>query len=134
MNGRKRHLLVDVMGMLLAVKVHAANVQDYEGAKLLLEPLKGVFKRLAKIWADGMYKNVVSWVKEQLGVELEIVEREAGQKGFKVLPRRWVVERTIAWLGRDRRLSKDYEALPESSEAWIYLSMTRLMLHRLAPH
>jgi putative transposase len=119
------------MGLLLAVVVHAANVQDRDGAKLVLQKLPGRFPRLRLIWADGGYAGqLVEWVNQLGGWLLEIVKRPDESK-FVVLPRRWVVERTLAWLGRHRRLSKDYEALPETSEAFIHIAMTRLMLRRL---
>jgi len=113
--------------------VHSAGIQDREGAKLLLNECKGVFPRLKHIWADGGYRGkLVDWVQEQHEWTLEIVEKPEGQKGFSVLPRRWVVERTFAWLGRYRRLAKDYDLLPQTGEAWVYLAMTHLMLKRLA--
>ena len=94
----------------------------------------GQVSRISLIWADGAYKGpLVDWVKQQYGWVLEIVKKPADQQGFRVLPRRWVVERTLAWLGRYRRLSKDYEALPESEEAWITIAMINLMLQRLYP-
>jgi putative transposase len=133
-NGRKRHLLVDVLGLLLAVYVHAASVQDRKGAKELLHRAKAKgFSRLQLIWADGGYRGLplAAWVLAITGWLLTIVERTAGQVGFQLLPRRWVVERTLAWLGRYRRLSKDYEVLPQTSEAWIYAAMVNLMLKRL---
>lgn len=120
------------MGLLLAVVVHAANVQDRDGAKLVLQKLTGRFPRLRLIWADGGYAGqLVAWVHDLGGWLLEIVKRPDESK-FVVLPRRWVVERTFAWLGRHRRLSKDYEALTDTSEAFIQIAMTRLMLRRLA--
>ena len=133
MTGRKRHIVVDTMGLLLAVTVHAANVQDRDGAKLVLQKLAGRFPRLQLIWADGGYAGqLITWVQELGGWLLEIVKRP-DESRFVVLPRRWVVERTFAWLGRHRRLSKDYEALPESSETFILIATIYLMLHRLAP-
>jgi putative transposase len=131
-NGRKRHILVDTLGLLLMVVVHAANVQDRDGARLVLERAKGRFPRLQLIWADGGYTGkLVEWVKSVCRWVLEIVKRSDDGKGFQVLPRRWVVERTFGWLGRYRRLSKDYEGLPESSEAMIYIAMIHLMVRRL---
>ncbi len=113
--------------------VHAANVQEREGAKLVLGRALGRFPRLRKIWADQGYKqHFVDWAHSVRDWLIELVERPAGTKGFRVLPRRWVVERTFAWLGRCRRLSKDYEGLPETGEAWIRLAMIHLMLKRLA--
>jgi len=130
--GRKRHLLVDTMGLVLLVVVHVANIQDRDGARLLLAKAKGLFPRLQRIWADGGYAGkLIGWVQETCGWVLEIIKRSEVVKGFKLLPRRWVVERTFGWLGRYRRLSKDYERLPESSEAMVYWAMTRLMVRRL---
>ena len=132
-NGRKRHILVDTMGLLLIVLVHAANIQDRDGAKLLFSKVKCCFSRLRLIWADGGYAGkLVDWVVLTCGFLLEIVKRSDDVKGFVVLPRRWVVERTFAWLGRYRRLSKDYEQLPQTSESMIYAAMVNLMVRRLA--
>jgi putative transposase len=120
------------MGLLLAVVVHPADIQDRDGAKLVLQRLLGRFPRLKLIWADGAYAGkLVRWAKRKGGWLLELVRRPAQQRTFQVLPRRWVVERTLGWLGRNRRLSKDYEFLPESEEAWVYIGMIRLMLRRL---
>ena len=122
------------MGRLLAVVVHAASIQDRDGAKLVLRRLQRHVARLALLWADGAYAGeLVQWVRQQCGLLLEIVSKPPDQQGFVVLPRRWIVERTLAWLGRYRRLSKDYEALPASSEAWITIAMINLMLQRLYP-
>lgn len=136
MNGRKRHLLVDVMGLVLAVVVHPANIQDRDGAKLVLDSVRQTFSRLRLIWADGGYAGrLIDWVRDlrtQRKVRLEIVKRTDNVKGFVVLPRRWVVERTFGWLGRYRRLSKDYEQLTGSSEAMIQIAMIGLMVKRLA--
>lgn len=113
--------------------VHAANVQDRDGAKLVIGKVKGLFPRLQLIWADGGYAGtLIDWVKQFGGWVLQIVKRSDDVKGFKVLPRRWVVERTFGWLGRCRRLSKDYEQTTESSEAMIYIAMIGLMARRLA--
>jgi putative transposase len=131
--GRKRHILVDTMGLLLIVIVHAANIQDRDGAKLVLTQAKDCFGRLRLIWADGGYAGkLIDWVQDTCSWVLEIVKRSDNAKGFQVLPRRWVVERTFGWLGRYRRLSKDYEALTETSESMIYAAMVRLMIKRLA--
>lgn len=134
--GRKRHALVDTLGLLMKVEVTAGNVQDREGARLLLKDFAGqeeLIQRLELIWADGGYRgSLISWVEDTLDWKLEIVEKPAGQVGFQVLPKRWVVERTFAWLVRQRRLARDYERLPETSEAFIYVAMIRLMLRRLA--
>lgn len=133
MTGRKRHLVVDTLGLVLAVVVHAAHIQDRDGAKLVLGKLKGRFCRLQLIWADAGYAgHLVEWTHIFGGWVLRIVRR-TDQHRFQVLPRRWVVERTFAWLGRHRRLSKDYEALPQTSEALICIAMINLLLHRLAP-
>ncbi len=131
--GRKRHIVVDTQGLLLAVAVHPADMQDRDGAKLVISKLTGRFPRLSLIWADGGYAGkLIEWVATLTGWTLEIVRRPGNSHRFEVLPRRWVVERTFAWLGRHRRLSKDYEALPETTEAWVYTAMTGLMLRRLA--
>jgi putative transposase len=134
-NGRKRHIAVDTVGNLLEVVVHAAGIQDYHGAKSLLGKLTETVSSLEKLWADGIYKNdgLVDWVRETLNIVLEIVARDPDQVGFKVLPRRWVVERTFAWLGRYRRLSKDYEKCTQSSEGAIYVASIHTMLKRIAP-
>jgi putative transposase len=127
--------VVDTLGLILAVIVTAADIQDRDGAKLILgRLLEGGFARLKLIWADGAYRGeLVEWVRTFLGWVLEIVKRPKDQKGFVVLPRRWVVERTIGWLGRYRRLSKDYEERPGSEEAIILIAMINLMVHRLEP-
>jgi putative transposase len=120
--------------LLLVVVVPAANIQESDGAKLVLRRALGRFPRLCLIWADqGDKPHLVEWAKAVGRWAVEIVARPAGTKGFAVLPRRWVVERTFAWLGRCRRLSKDYEALPATHEAWVHLGMIHLMLKRLAP-
>jgi len=132
--GRKRHLVVDTLGLLLAVVVHAADMQDRDGAKLVLAKLKGLFPRLRLIWADGSYGGqLIPWVRELGGWLLEIVKRSDDVKGFAVLPHRWIVERTFAWLGKYRRLSKDYEQLTDSSEAFIQVAMIHVMLRRIEP-
>ena len=120
--------------MLLGVVAHPADIQDRDGAKVVIDKLAVRFPEIRLIWADGGYAGkLVQWVWEHTGYVLDIVRRPRGSREFIVLPRRWVVERTLAWLGRYRRLSKDYEALPSSSEAWIRIAMTHLMLRRLAP-
>jgi putative transposase len=133
-NGRKRHIAVDTVGNLLDVVVHAAGIQDYHGAKPLLLKVTETVTTLKKIWADGIYKNggLVDWVHETLGIILEVVERPPEQVGFQVLPRRWVVERTFAWLGRYRRLSKDYERCTKSSEGVVYIASIHTMMRRIA--
>ncbi len=130
------------------MKVLEAGLHDQEGAKILLQPLLGVFPRMAKVWVDRAYAGLKAWIQETFGWDLEVVTHgwtgvgkvwvAPGQRppvipsGFHVLPRRWVIERTFAWLGRNRRLAKDYEFVPGSEEAWIYLAMIRLMARRLA--
>lgn len=119
--------------MLLTVVVHAANIQDRDGAKLLFEKAQACFPRLQLIWADGGYAGqLIEWLHGLCGWVLQIVKRNADGSGFHVLPRRWVVERTFGWLGRYRRLSKDYEYLLETSETMIQIAMIQLMLRRLA--
>ena len=125
--------MVDTLGLLLAVVVHPADVQDRDGARLVLQRLLGRFPRLQLIWADEAYGGKLEeWVRTVGGWSLELVRRPAQQHTFQVLPRRWVVERTFGWLNLQRRLSKDYEVLCETTETWIYISMTGLMLRRLA--
>jgi putative transposase len=132
-NGIKRHLLVDTLGMILTVMVLTADIQDRDGARKLLAKAKGHFPRLQKIWADGGYAGtLIDWVKELCGWILEIVKRSDTAKGFEILPHRWIVERTFGWLNRARRLSKNYERLTASSEAMVYLAMLPLMTRRLA--
>ena len=130
--GRKRHVLVDTLGLLLAVVVTAASVSDPAGARLLLSLWSGHCKKLRRIWVDGTYRGtLLEWAKSRIKAVLEPVLRSDDRQGFMVLPKRWIVERTFAWLGHSRRLSKDYEYLPASSEAMIYIAMTRIMLRRL---
>jgi transposase len=146
LSGRKRHLLVDTLGLVLQVVVHPADIQDRAGAPRLLRALATALPRLEVIWADNAYLGPLqTWVWETCGWRLQIVERPGGRgrwmrqgqelpvrrPGFQPLPRRWVVERTFAWIGRNRRMSRDYEFLTTTSEAWVYLSMVRLMLKRL---
>jgi putative transposase len=159
--GRKRHLLVDTEGLVLQARVHSAKVPDADGIRLLLDPARGRLGRLSHLWVDAGYQGRGSkWVEEVLDVSVEVVRKprkpvpeevaktwarewaKEGKKvdwqmlmparGFTVLPRRWVVERTLSWLSQNRRMSKDYERLPESSEAFIYVAMSRLMVRRLA--
>jgi putative transposase len=135
-SGRKRNLLVDTLGLVILAKVTAANVQDVHAGKQLFSALAQkpeVRTRLEKIFADGGYRGeLVDWVQHNFHVVLEIVLKLGDQKGFQVLPKRWVIERTFAWLSRNRRLARDYERLAQSSEAFIYLAMIRLSLRRLA--
>jgi putative transposase len=117
----------------LKIKVHPADVQDRDGAKLVLDKLKASFPWLQRIFADGGYAgDLERWVLEKLGCVLEIVKRNSLEKGFHVLPKRWIVERTFAWLEGCRRLSKDFEELIETSEAFIKMAYVNLMLKRLA--
>jgi len=115
----------------LRLVVHPADIQDFAGAKLVLAGTRGRFPRLRKVWADGIYRAVVEWAQEQAGVDLESVSPPPGTNGFPVLPRRWVVERSIAWMGRYRRLSKDYEAMTKTSEGMIYAAFGGTMLRKL---
>jgi putative transposase len=132
--GRKRHIVVDTLGLLLTTVVTSASIQDRDGAKMLLKRLDGASKKLRKIWVDGGYRGLLlEWVKLNFSFVLEVVLRSDKQTGFVVLPRRWVVERTFAWLLNHRRLSKDYERFCQTSETFIYVAMTRLMLRRLVP-
>lgn len=154
-NGRKRHLLVDTQGFVLKAKVHSAAVMDRDGVELLLgEGIKNELPRMKHVWLDGGYKGEgkgKQWIEENVGWSAEIVQHPPKPRGvwarpdeeidwskmmppsgFRVLPRRWVVERTFSWLSQNRRLSKDYERLTKTSESMIYAAMTRLMIRRLA--
>lgn len=118
----------------MMVIVHAADIQDRDGAKLLLAKMVGLFPRLALIWADGGYAGkLIDWVKATLAVSLTIVKRSDAAVGFEVIPKRWIVERTFGWFVRYRRLNRDYEDLIENSEAMIHITMINIMLHRLKP-
>ena len=131
--GRKRHVLTDTNGFILRVKVTVASLSDQAGAKLVLARWNGACKKLRRIWVDGTYRgDVLAKLAFSLRFLFTPVVRPPGTKGFVLLARRWVVERTFAWLSRSRRLSRDYERFPETSETWVYISMTRLMLRRLA--
>jgi putative transposase len=146
-NGRKRHLLVDTTGLVMNAKVHPADLADRDGARMLLEGTRDTFPSLRHLWADAGYrgKPLREWITERLGLSLEIVqsrprwvwvpkdvEPEPLPEGFEVIKRRWVVERTFAWIWRNRRMSRDYEFLPATTETLIYVVMIRLMLRRLA--
>jgi len=133
-NGRKRHLIVDTLGLLLAVVVTPANISDTAGAVQLLPLLRHQCHRLRLLWCDGGYFQAAKAQALLHGLKLEPVLRPEGQKGFALLPRRWVVERTFAWLSRCRRLAREYEVRPQSSEAFVCLAMSKLMLARLAPN
>jgi len=134
--GRKRNLITDTIGLVVLAKVTAANVQDVHAGKQILIELKERTKlitRLRKIFADGGYRGeLVNWIKNELHAEMEIVLKLGDKKGFQGLPKRWVVERTNAWVTRNRRMARDYERLAETSEAFIYILMIRLGLRRLA--
>lgn len=133
-NGRKRHILVDTLGLLWMVVVHVASVQDFDGGRLVLgkvHELKDNYPRLKVIWADSIYVALVKWVTALGSWVLEVVHRDKETKGFVVLPHRWIVERTFGWFGNYRRLSKDYEGLPAVSEAMCYWLMVHLMARRL---
>jgi len=134
--GRKRHIVVDTMGLLLAVVVTAASVDDAKAAKEVLSQVESDgFPRLEVVFADNKYHNyeLYEWLEEHADYRLCIVRRPEQTKGFEVLPNRWVVERTFAWLGRSRRLSKDYERLVETSTAMIMVSAIHMMVKRLEP-
>jgi putative transposase len=130
--GRKRHLLVDTLGLPLSVYVTPADLHDTQGARCLLAGLKLVVPRLIRIWADAAYRGqeLADWCKAQGDWELEVVERTPGVRGFSVLPKRWIVERTLGWLSRNRRMSKDYERKVQTSETLIEVAMIRLLLAR----
>jgi putative transposase len=155
--GRNRHLLVDTEGLVLKVKVHSAKVPDQDGLRLLLESARAKLSRLKHLWVDAGYQGRGRrWAEEVMGLSVEVVrkppkplpeevakmwakegrevewQRLMPTKGFQVLPRRWVVERTFAWISHNRRMAKDYERLCATSEAFVYAAMTRLMVRRLA--
>jgi putative transposase len=129
--GRKRHIIVDTLGLLLIVLVHSAGIQDTNGAKQVVQRLQMKHINLKKLFVDGGYKEkFINWAKLTHDLEVEVVKRSEQHK-FVVLPKRWVVERTFSWLLRNRRLAKDYERLKQSAESMVYIAMTRLMLKRL---
>lgn len=136
-HGRKRHLTVDLLGLVLRVLVTSASLPERQGAKVVLKRVHNTgnhVKRLNTIWMDGGYRGeeFMRWVMDMFRWIVEIVLRPLEKKGFTILPKRWVVERTFGWLNWCRRLSKDYERLPETSETFIYIAMIRLMVRRLA--
>jgi putative transposase len=159
--GRKRHLLVDTEGLVLKAKVHSAKIPDQDGIKLLLKGVGAYLPRLSQLWVDAGYQGRgKDWVEKELDLSVEVVHRTPKpmpekvammwaeewskegweidwqkllpRRGFEVLPRRWVVERTFSWLSQNRRMSKDYERLCATAEAFVYVAMTRLMVRRLA--
>ncbi len=161
MRGRKRHLLVDTEGLVLKAKVHSAKVPDQDGLQVFVESARAEVSRLSHLWLDAGYEGRGKrWAEEALGLSVEVVRRPPKpipekvakiwaeewtkegkkvdwrrlmpQRGFQVLPRRWVVERTFAWLSQNRRMSKDYERLCATGEAFVYAAMSRLMVRRLA--
>lgn len=130
--GRKRHIVVDTLGLLLVVVVHSAACSDTEGALDVAVALRGPFPRLQKIWADGGYKQtMIDRFLQCLGCTVEIVQRVA-QTGFQVVPKRWIVERTLGWFNRSRLLSKEYDVYVEVSEYWVYLASIQVMMRRMA--
>ena len=133
LKGRKRHVAVDTRRLLLGILVHGADIQDADGLGDLLKRVKPLYAWLRVVFADSIYNRLAALLACFLaGLVLIIVRRLAGSTGFVVQPRRWVVERSLGWFGRWRRLSKDYEALPEVAETMVTLAAIRLMLHRLA--
>jgi transposase len=131
--GRKHHILVDTLGLLVAIDVHPADVQDRDGALKVIQRAKEKSPRLLQVWADGAYAGALVWsVVATCLCWLSIVRRSDDAKGFVVQRWRWIVERTFGWLQRSRRLSKDYEIRPDSASSWCYIVMTRLMSRRLA--
>jgi transposase len=132
--GRKRHILTDTSGLVLAAIVHAADIQDRDGAPALLAAVQQAFPELRHIFADGAYAAAkLETALGRLGTwTLQVVRRAMAVSGFEVLPRRWVVERTIAWLNRNRRLAKDFEACVESALSWLMIASVKLLSRRLA--
>jgi putative transposase len=131
--GRKRHMLVDTQGCLLGLLVLGADVSDQVGAGLLLALCAASLPLLLKLWADQAYWGIVAFAQEQYGLAVEIVSRPPEPRGFVALPKRWIGERTLAWLSRGRRLKLDYEHDPAYSEAWLYIASIHRMLRHLAP-
>ncbi len=131
--GRRRHIIVDVLGLIIITTVTAASVQERSQAKLMFAKIKELMPRLEKIWADGGYTGpLIKWVKSTCGWVLEIIKPTKAKPGFHVRPWCWIVERTFGWLNKNRRLSKDYECLTDTSEALIHVAMIRIMVRRLA--
>lgn len=134
--GRKRHIVVDTLGLMVGLVIHAADVQDRDGAPAVLEAILKRWPWLRHIFADGGYAGPkLKGALQKIGnFTLEIIKRSDSVKGFQVLPRRWVVERTFAWLGRCRRLAKDFERTVASAETWVFIANIRLLTRRLARH
>ena len=126
-------MLVDTLGLIWGLAVLPANVPDWEGAEEVVQRSAGRMPRLARVWADAGYRAFRAWVARNCRWALEIVTKRPGAAGFEVQPRRWVVERAFGWFGRYRRLSKDYEANPRSSETWIYVAMIHRMSRFMLP-
>ena len=130
--GRKRHIITDTMGFILAIVIHGAEIQDRDGAKLVLKELPYKYPLLKKILADGGYRgSLIDWTMAMFGWTLEIVYRVAGISTFSVLPKRWIVERTFGWFNFNRRLAKDYEVRTDCSIAFVQMAMIRIMLNRI---
>jgi len=128
--GRKRHIIVDTLGLVLAVVIHSASIQDRDGADEVIKCMKESSHRIVKIFADGGYGGkLIERIKKAFGIEVQIIKRKEAHK-FKLLPKRWIVERTFAWLDTNRRNAKDYERLTETSQAMIYLASIRIMLKK----
>jgi transposase len=131
--GRKRHLAVDTLGLLLAVVVTGGQIQDRDGAVRLLAALRGRFSTVSHLWVDGGYAGrLVGWARQVLSLTLQVVKRTDDTTGFTVLPRRWVIERTLGWITKHRRCVRDYETLPGHHEAMVYIALISTMSRRLA--
>lgn len=131
--GRKRHIVVDTLGLLLVVVVHAASLSDTEGALDVAAKLRGRVPRLRHIWADQGYKEtMISWFRQVLDCVVESVARAPQQHTFQVLPKRWIVERTFGWFNRQRQLSKEYDVYGATTEYWVYLASIQVIMRRLA--
>jgi transposase len=133
-NGRKRHIAVDTLGLLLVVLVTGAGVQDRDGGRMLLWALAACFRRIRMVWVDSAYSGGPVTLGARFGIVVQVVAKLAGQVGFKVLPRRWVVERTLSWISRCRRTVRDYERRPEHHAAMVQWAMIIVMTRRLARH
>lgn len=131
-NGRKRHIITDTLGLIIAIVIHNADIQDRTGAKNVIKELKFKSPRLIKILADQGYTGeLAEWTLKFFGWTIEIVKKVAGVSGFNILPKRWIVERTFGWLGFQRRLVRDYETLTECSRSFVHLAMIRIMLNKI---